>query len=179
MTTALIILVLLVVAIYLLRSDRSDSVPSSGDFISLIHPQFNGWSGFVYGDSHKFVLSRLKHLGLRDKEGAQNSFAYYGEVGSAPILCPTTRFTGVERIGFNFYPDDELKSISFFFEKEYSTKLHFTSYKSKLTERFGDPFFDGEENGGACVARWKGITLSLLADAPRGPQLLVLLSPEV
>lgn len=155
------------------------NITQCNDVLSLINPNHDGWAGIRLGDSYKYVLSRLQHLGFMDKEGVENQLSYYEMVGaSAGISFPATQFSGIMDGNFRFASDEKLKSISFFFQKEYSTKDNYSNYKSRMVQRFGSPIYDSGDKGDTCTVQWRNLTLTLLKDDPQKPEMLILISPR-
>ena len=174
-----VIICLLVLRYIFISIIGRKNITQCNDVLSLINPNLDGWAGIRLGDSYKFVLSRLKHLGFLDKEGVENQLSYYEMVGaSAGISFQATQFPGIMDGNFRFASDERLKSISFFFQKEYSTKDNYAIFKSKMVQKFGSPVYDSGDKVGSCTVQWRNLTLTLLQDDPQKPQMLILISPR-
>ena len=149
------------------RKKSAGSLKEETNFLRLLHSELNGWSGICKGDSYKFVLSRLQHLGLISKEEVSNTLSDYDMFGAGlGITVKPEKYVNLNTISFRFNNNELLSSISFLFKdsKDIVSTIY-PKYIAEISDLFGKPTWQGRFPDGV-GSSWKNMMLSTTTGSP-------------
>ena len=174
MKTVLIIIAVIIaipVSIFIVslisRKKSVGSLKDETNFLRLLHAELNGWSGICKGDSYRFVLSRLQHLGLISKEEVSNTLSNYDMFGAGlGITVKPEKYVNLNSISFRFNNNELLSSIGFLFKdsKDVDNTIY-PQYIAEISDLFGKPTWQGSFPDGV-GSSWKNLMLSTTTGSP-------------
>lgn len=143
------------------RKKSVNSLKDETNFLQLLHAELNGWSGICKGDSYRFVLSRLQHLGLISKEEVSNTLSNYDMFGArVGITVKPEKYVNLDSVSFRFNNNELLSSIGFLFKDSKDVvNTTYPKYMAEISDLFGKPTWQGRFPDGV-GSSWKNMMLS-------------------
>ncbi len=149
------------------RKKSVNSLKDETNFLQLLHAELNGWSGICKGDSYRFVLSRLQHLGLISKEEVSNTLSNYDMFGArVGITVKPEKYVNLDSVSFRFNNNELLSSIGFLFKDSKDVvNTTYPKYMAEISDLFGKPTWQGSFPDGV-GSSWKNMMLSTTTGSP-------------
>ncbi len=114
---------------------------------------FSLHSGVMFGDSKTEVKAKEKEAGFQCTDGEKD--------GLSDRVFVSGMFAGISSstLSYDFYGEDGVYSASYAFSDDQSYQLDaqaddFSSITEELIKKYGDPIFDGTEEGGVPIYLW-------------------------